>query len=209
MTEPQNNSKEDITGAEAVIIHGTWFGRDAIYKKRITKKYRVEQLDRKIRVSRMKHELKMIHNARLSGVTVPWIYDVDMFELTIVMEYINGKTLKEELENKNNAEHNLEELVKEIIKMHSNKIAHGDLTTSNVIVSNGKLVFIDFSLGTGRASIEELAVDIHMLKEVFLSAHEQYRELLDKLLLEYATSWNYGEEVIKKEIEISKRGRYT
>jgi N6-L-threonylcarbamoyladenine synthase/protein kinase Bud32 len=51
-----------------------------IRKERISKKYRIEELDHKIRKQRTKQEAKLIHLAKTCGVITPLIYDIDKEE---------------------------------------------------------------------------------------------------------------------------------
>ena len=44
-------------------------------------------------------------------------------------------------------------------------IIHGDITTSNVMLQDGKLVFIDFGLGRYSPLDEDKAVDLLVLKK--------------------------------------------
>ncbi|RLI39178.1 Kae1-associated kinase Bud32, partial [Candidatus Bathyarchaeota archaeon] len=82
-------------GAEASLYLEDWHGRRVILKKRLAKKYRIPELDREIRAQRTRHEPQIIHKAKEAGVPTPIIYMVDMASSTIVMEYVEGKRLKE------------------------------------------------------------------------------------------------------------------
>src|SRR3989304_4815556 len=48
--------------------------------------------------------------------------------------------------------------------MHKNGIMHGDLTTSNFIVSNGKMFVLDFGLANKTKKPEDHAVDLRLFK---------------------------------------------
>jgi Kae1-associated kinase Bud32 len=199
---------DKIIGSEAIIFKDTWFGREVIIKKRISKEYRILELDNKIRTSRIKHEVKMMMHAKDAKVRVPLIYDINLFDFSIIMEYIPGITLREYLKN-NHDMHPLQKYFDGIIKLHTHYISHGDPTTSNVIVNGKEVVFIDFSLGKNRSGIEELAVDIHLIRETFNALHYQYKELFNEFIEKYSKLWVDGYKVIEKEKEISLRARYT
>ena len=47
-------------GAEASLFYGKWFDKEVIFKYRIPKKYRQEELDKKIRVERTLKEAKAL-----------------------------------------------------------------------------------------------------------------------------------------------------
>ena len=71
----------------------------------------------------------------------------------------------------------MEEIGKTLAKMHDIDLIHGDLTTSNIMISkaiNGKdyiLYFIDFGLSFQRNTVEDKAVDLYVLERAFLSSH--------------------------------------
>jgi Kae1-associated kinase Bud32 len=67
---------------------------------------------------------------------------------------------------------------KTIGKVHAADIVHGDLTTSNLMVSpsvDGGLTprvhLIDFGLGMTRPAIEDKAVDLYVLERALISTH--------------------------------------
>ena len=47
-------------GAESDIYEATWLGREAIVKNRVSKSYRIEEIDNKIRKLRTKSEAKIL-----------------------------------------------------------------------------------------------------------------------------------------------------
>ena len=55
--------------------------------------------------------------------------------------------------------------------LHKNGVMHGDLTTSNFIVSNKKIFIIDFGLAIRTSKPEDHAVDLRLFKEILNSAH--------------------------------------
>ena len=67
-------------------------------KQRLQKKYRVPELDEEIRSYRTIHEPQIIHKAKKAGVPTPTIFMVDIAEATIIMEFINGKQVKQVLD---------------------------------------------------------------------------------------------------------------
>ena len=122
-------------GAESDIYEATWLGREAIVKNRVSKSYRIEEIDNKIRKLRTKSEAKILSDVKKTGVRAPVLYDVDFEEKSIVMEKINGSLVKDIM-------HDIEEdkrkelaiAIGENIKaFHDGGIIHGDLTGSNMI----------------------------------------------------------------------------
>jgi Kae1-associated kinase Bud32 len=63
------------------------------------------------------------------------------------------------------------EIGKLIGKLHSNNVIHGDLTTSNMIMKDDKIYFIDFGLGFFSRKIEDQGTDLKLLYEAFKSTH--------------------------------------
>lgn len=198
-------------GAEAEIYLSEWRDRKVVLKKRIPKTYRKEEIDKRLREARTKLEAKLISEARSFGVSTPIIYDVDTKNSWIVMEYIEGERIKEALYNADKEKQ--QDLCIEIGgclgKFHKNDLIHGDLTTSNMILRNNRIYFIDFSLGGKSKEIEAKGVDLHLLTEAFESTHSEILDMFDHVLEGYKNEYDEAEKVIKKVKEIEKRGRYT
>lgn len=197
-------------GAEAEIRLEEWNGRKVVNKVRVRKGYRDKELDERLRSQRIKTETKLMTESRRLGISVPIIYDVDLMSNRIVMEYVEGERVKDVLQSEYENKRDICQRIGEAVgKMHSQGIAHGDLTTSNILLSQSRLYFIDFSLGEKTKEIEVLGVDLHLLREAFLSAHFQIFELFDDVLAGYLDSFKKGSEIIQKMKEIESRGRYT
>lgn len=184
-----------------------------VVKFRKEKKYRVKQLDRKIRSTRTRKESKLMHSARENGVPVPWILEVDPENFYIVMEYVDGKRLREIMLSKELSKENVNELFREIGrivgKLHSSGIVHGDLTTGNMILSeDGELYLIDFGLGEFSKRAEDFAVDIYVLKRTLESTHYEYKETLKYFLEGYSQTFEKVREVLEKLKDVERRGRY-
>ena len=93
----------------------------------------------------------------------------------------------------------------EISKLHSADIIHGDITTSNIMLADGDLVFIDFGLGRYSQLREDKAVDLLVLKKSLQSIDYGLALKYFDLVLE-----GYGDESIVNVIkDIESRGRYT
>jgi len=201
-------------GAEASLYLETWHGRKVVLKKRLVKKYRVPELDKEIRVQRTKHEPSIIHKAKEAGVPTPVIYMVDIASSTIIMEFVEGKRLKEildvlPLEERKKLCHYVGLLVG---RLHKSGIIHGDLTTSNMILTpEGRVVFIDFGLSEQSFELEDRGVDLHLMKRALLSTHFAHAEECFKFIMNgYMEVMGEAEakEVLSKVKEIEKRGRY-
>ena len=198
-------------GAEAEITIADYKNHKAIQKRRIPKSYRIKEIDNNLISKRTKEESKLIHDSRQCGVAVPLIYDIDLEKGIITMEYIEGKRIKDILDNLD--EKKRSDLCKKIgvsiARFHNNDIIHGDITTSNMILSDDMVYFIDFGLGEYNNEIEAKGVDLHVLMEAIESTHSKYSNCFNDVLEGYKKeSKNNANLVIKKINEIVKRGRY-
>jgi Kae1-associated kinase Bud32 len=64
-------------------------------------------------------------------------------------------------------------------KLHGLNIVHGDLTTSNMILKEGKdLVMIDYGLSGMSSSVEDKAVDLYVLSRAISSTHPHLTTLV-------------------------------
>ena len=179
-------------------------------KHRVPKKYRSPQLDESLRKARLRMEVKLMTAARELGLAVPIIYDIDVKENRLILEFIEGPTVKEILQKRLHEPKAVCRQVGEIAaKLHSGGIVHGDLTTSNTIYRDGRIHLIDFSLGEKSSSTEAKGVDLHLLKEALTSAHSDMPELFDNVAAGYRKGYKGAEEVLLKVKEIESRGRYT
>jgi len=153
------------------VLHPAGTGQ-VIVKHRISKRYRVPQLDLQLRESRTALEAKLFADAKVAGVPTPAVYEVDRVGMRIVMEFIEGKQVKLVLDRLNPAERRkLCQLIgRQIARLHRAGIVHGDLTTSNMILTRqGKVFFVDFGLGEYNPSLEARGVDLHLLKRALQS----------------------------------------
>ncbi len=201
-------------GAEASLYLADWHQRRVIIKMRIPKKYRSPVLDEQIRNYRTVHEPQLIHEAKAAGVPTPLIYMVNVIESSITMEYIEGQQVKQLLNKVSKAKrHDIcVKIGESIAKLHSHGLIHGDLTTSNMILSTkGKLFFVDFGLGEKNGELEAQGVDLHLLKRALQSTHYLFWEdCFQSVLCGYTSvlGVELAEKVYEKIREIEKRGRY-
>ena len=198
-------------GAEAKICRSKYMNFDTVEKRRISKSYRIKNIDNRLISYRTKEEAKLIIEARNQGVSVPIIYDVDLKNGIITMEYLKGKRIKDILNNFDEDERaRICRMIGEnIAKLHNNNIIHGDITTSNMILMNDKIHFIDFGLGEINSEIEAKGVDLHVLMEAIESTHSRYSNCFNYVLEGYKNKLkDDAKSVIKKIEDIVKRGRY-
>lgn len=201
-------------GAEAYLYKETWYSKEIIRKKRIKKDYRVSELDSTLRVARTVREANLLRNAKKAGVPTPIVYEIDKYETNLIMEFIEGRRLKDVLDTMDSeSRKNLSRQIGQLIgRLHKNNLIHGDLTTSNMILTKAeKIYFIDFGLGYNSTSIEDKAVDLHLMKRALESTHYKFVEEIFRELIK-----GYTEELgsmVTKEVydrmeSIRKRGRY-
>jgi TP53 regulating kinase and related kinases len=201
-------------GAEASLYLVDWHERKVIVKVRVPKKYRAKELDEEIRNYRTVHEPQLMHEAKAAGVSTPLIYMVNVPESSITMEYVEGKQVKQLLNVITKAErYDLCLKIGEFIaRLHKHGLIHGDLTTSNIILSaKGQVFFVDFGLGEKNIELEAKGVDLHLLKRALQSTHFQFwEECLQSVLCGYTSVLGVetAEKVYEKIREIERRGRY-
>ena len=196
----------------ARVLHRAGEGKILI-KHRISKHYRVQEIDQQLRESRTVLESKLFADAKRARVPTPIVYEVDRVGMRIVMEFVKGKQVKLVLDKlRPKARRKLCELIgRQVARLHRAGIVHGDLTTSNMILTReGKVYFVDFGLGEYNPSLEARGVDLHLLKRALQSIHfrvtdEAYRAVLAGYRREFGGG---ACEVIKRVEEIERRGRY-
>ncbi|HIJ97770.1 TPA: Kae1-associated serine/threonine protein kinase [archaeon] len=193
-------SKELKLGAEARITL-----RDkVVIKERIKKSYRLPQIDSVLRRERTSAEAGLLQKAARAQASVPRVLKVDKENNTIEMEFIEGTLIDKVIDEKL-----AKELGKEIAVLHDNSIIHGDLTTSNIIVRDSKIYFIDFGLGEFSDSAESKAMDLHLLKEAIEANHPEKANNLNKAIIDsYRQNSKRANEVLERLAGIEKRGRY-
>jgi TP53 regulating kinase-like protein len=201
-------------GAEASLFLADWHERKVVFKVRIPKRYRPPALDERIRSYRTVHEPQLMHEAKAAGVPTPLIYMVSVPESSITMEYIEGQQVKQVLNKVSKTDrHHLSVKIGEFIaRLHSHGLIHGDLTTSNMILSpHSEVFFIDFGLGEKNIELEAKGVDLHLLKRALQSTHFQnWEECFQNVLCGYASilGVEMAEKVYEKIRDIERRGRY-
>ena len=198
-------------GAEAEIIPSKYMDYDVVLKNRIRKKYRIKNIDDRLISYRTKEEAKLMIDARKQGVSIPIIYDVDLQNGIITMEYIKGRRIKDIFNDLNEKDKIkiCRKIGTNIARLHNKDIIHGDITTSNMILCNNRIHFIDFGLGEKNSEIETKGVDLHVLMEAMESTHSLYSSYFKYVLEAYKKELkNDANLVIRKIEEIVKRGRY-
>ena len=201
-------------GAEASLFLENWEGRKVIMKRRLPKKYRLEKIDKKIRTQRTLHESQLLHDAKEAGIPTPTIFFVDLADSNIILEFVQGKQVKQILRDLSEEErrHLCKHIGTLIARLHINDIMHGDLTTSNMILNpRSKVVFLDFGLAEKTVELELKGVDLHLMKRALESTHFDYSTECFKAVLDgysEVVGTEAAQKVLKKIREIERRGRY-
>lgn len=186
-------------GAEAILY------RDAgkIIKERVPKSYRIKEIDQKLRKERTKTEARILEKLARIRVNVPRVLKVDEAKATLEIEEIKGEKVRDYLLKSRDA-NIFRQIAKQVELMHAAGIVHGDLTTSNMILSKNNIFLIDFGLSGHSDRVEDKAVDLHLLKECLKSKHFEIWESAWKIFEQ-----SYGvKEVLNRLKVVERRGRY-
>jgi Kae1-associated kinase Bud32 len=185
-------------GAEAIIKK---INNEELIKDRVKKNYRIKEIDEKLRKSRNKIEFNLLKKALYHKILVPKVWDVEKFSFK--MQYLKGELIRDYLAKCMNKKALFKKIGKQINLMHKNHIIHGDLTTSNMILVNDNVYFIDFSLGTLSTKLENKAVDLYLIKQALIAKHNKYwKECFKEIVNNYKNKF-----VLEKLKSVEKRGR--
>lgn len=160
--------------------------------------------------------MKSILRCKEAGIDVPTLYFHNAQTNAIVFEEIEGCSVKDYL-----ASVDLETQKEDVLriarstgtvigKLHQLNIAHGDLTTSNVMLRDrnpDKVVLIDFGLSTNRTTPEDFGVDLYVLERAVKSTHVEMDYFTDEILSAYGASWKGAKAALNKLAEVRLRGR--
>ena len=200
-------------GAEADLFTSHLPPWKAVVKRRVRKSYRNEQLDDGIRRERTVKESSVIHESKLAGARTPSILGLDLEHSSIVMTFVEGSLARNVVDTMGKTERGslLDELGRQVGYLHSAGIVHGDLTTSNIILSSDSEPFlIDFGMAERSLEAEDFGTDLHLLQRSLTATHaldpvsslrkvaKGYREIVGK----------DAEPNLRKAAEIARRGRY-
>ena len=186
-------------GAEAQV----YLNDTHVIKRRVPKEYRIPVLDKKLRVSRVRREQKILEKLLPFGF-VPKV--IGTSDTDLQMDFIPGKKIRDLL-SKKNAKDIGTQIGFSLGKMHAYDIIHGDLTTSNMLF-NKKLYIIDFGLSYVSSRVEDKAVDLHVLKQALEAYHYDIWELVfSAVVSEYSKTYERALAVLDRCVIVEKRGR--
>ncbi len=197
---------------------------EILIKERIKKEYRISEIDEKLRKKRTLGESKILKKLKNEKVNVPDIVKVDEQNFKIFMKFIDGNLMKDiDVENdkdKDDLTGIAKQLGRQIAKMHCLNVTHNDLTTSNIIISNGndeenkekKVYIIDFGLSFTSQRDEDKATDLVVLEHslnatgfgfLFEDVITGYKEEYEKTELSQKAA-----QIFKRFKAVKKRVRY-
>ena len=183
-------------GAEAILYKN----EDKVIKERVRKGYRIPVIDDDLRRKRTRLEARLMNEARRVGVNVPLARELG--ENKIEIDFVEGQMIKTIIDKKNAKEIG-KKIGEGIAKLHLGGIIHGDLTTSNMILKQNKLFFIDFGLAFHSAKTEDKAVDLKLLKQALDSKHYRNSEFLFKEVLKH-----YNIKEVKEKLTAVRASRF-
>lgn len=193
-------------GAEAKIFLNK--ANNLIIKDRIKKSYRMKGLDEKIRRQRTKKEKKLLEKSS-KIIHAPDPFPLKRFN-EIEMPFIDGQKLSKNLDlfSLKKQKKICHIIGKETAKLHNADIIHGDLTTSNMILKDDNIYFIDFGLGFISRKIEDKSVDLHLFKQALEAKHFKNWEFLFKEFIKGYKDYKESNKVLERLKSVEKRGRY-
>ncbi len=176
-----------------------------VVKERPAKSYRIPQIDEKLRRQRTRKEAKILETLQKVNVPAPLLLNVCDKSMKIDMSFIEGPKVRDVL-------HEKQELAGEIGQkvglLHKNDIIHADLTTSNMILKENKVHFVDFGLSFVSKKTEDKAVDLHLLDRALESKHHDiYKECMAQVLQGYRETYPDADAVLQRLESVKKRGR--
>ena len=102
---------------------------------------------------------------------------------------INGVPLYDALQNDDAGLKEIRKFGELIRKLHENDIAHGDLTTHNVLIDEyGNLTLIDFGLARIAPEIEQLGLDLQVLNECLTASHYNFELAVETMVDGYLSA---------------------
>jgi len=193
-------------GAEARL----WEDRGSIIKERLSKSYRLPQLDEALRKFRTRREAKILQKLEELNFPAPRLREFSDKRMSIMMDFIPGEKLRDVLAQSDQYQELAQEVGRKIGRMHAQHIVHGDLTTSNMMVhqETKEINFIDFGLSAFSEKVEDKAVDLFLLERALESGHYQFSpSLFEHVLQGYQEANPEAAKILERFAVVKKRGR--
>lgn len=216
-------------GAEARLYRTTYLQPDVAcaLKFRPPKPWRHPTLDQRLTKHRILAEVRILAKCRRDGVRVPAVYAVDESAGWLMLEWIHGTPLRASINDWLGRAAADDGALKALMRrvgaavgrMHSVGVVHGDLTTSNMMLSppidhagrthplDGDIVIIDLGLASGSVQDEDRAVDLYVLERAFGSTHPRAESFFGEVLDSYRQSFKQAPIALKRLEDVRMRGR--
>ena len=189
-------------GAEARIYSGNFLGIRVAVKERVSKAYRVRELDSSIISQRTRSEARIMALASSAGVPVPGLVFIDGNRIS--MELLDGTTLNRLIGRMpaKRLSRVMSKLGGCLALLHNIGIAHGDYTPANALVGRDGVHVIDFGLSSVTNSVEDKALDLLLMKR------SVDRVAFSSFLYAYKKVGRESGAVLERLADIEGRGRY-
>ncbi|KNE66130.1 BUD32 protein kinase [Allomyces macrogynus ATCC 38327] len=225
-------------GAEGRLYRHQFLGTAALSKERFKKTYRHPTLDANLTRSRLLQEARALRKARLQAhVSTPRVLFVDPETSTLVIEEIAAPTVRDWVLTHSGAAgtHSADldavcdQIGMAVARLHGADLIHGDLTTSNMLVTDLNLAtttattasttttpaplglcMIDFGLAATSTLAEDKAVDLYVLERAIKSTHPKVEKaMVARVLAAYESEATaaVAAPVLAKLDEVRLRGR--
>ncbi|WP_123620260.1 bifunctional N(6)-L-threonylcarbamoyladenine synthase/serine/threonine protein kinase [Halorubrum sp. CSM-61] len=206
----------DRRGAEATVEVVAGDGGDAtdgaadrrVIKRRVPKEYRHPELDRTLRRDRTVAEARLTSEARRAGVPAPLVYDVDVPNATLALQYVGDRDLAAALDG---GTERAASVGRHLARLHDAGIVHGDPTTRNARVEtrdegDPRTTLIDFGLAYHTGHVEDHAMDLHVFEGSVRATAADPDPLIEAFEAGYAAVGD--DEVLERLRDVEGRGRY-
>lgn len=225
-------------GAEGRLYKSTYLAPNlpCALKYRPPKPWRHPTLDARLTKHRILSEARTLARCRREGVRVPAVYAVDEVAGWLMLEWVPGAPVRarinealgsrtEGIEDDEALRDLMTRIGAAVGRMHKIGVVHGDLTTSNMMLSpkplnevdgepegqtgslDGEIVIIDLGLASGSVLHEDRAVDLYVLERAFGSTHPRAECIFSVVLDAYKSSFPQAPVVLKKLEDVRMRGR--
>jgi TP53 regulating kinase and related kinases len=193
-------------GAEATLFKD----RGSIIKQRLSKSYRLPQIDESLRKFRTRREAKILRRLEELNFPAPKLRSFSDKRMSVVMDFLPGEKLRDVMLHGDEYQELAWQIGQRVGKLHHNNMIHGDLTTSNMIMhkDSGKVHLIDFGLSFFSEKVEDKAVDLFLLDRALESTHyQQYPGNFEKVLEGYKKASPDAAKILERFKAVKKRGR--
>eukprot|EP01056_Protomagalhaensia_sp_Gyna25_P005206 Protomagalhaensia_sp_Gyna_25__5205@NODE_626_length_2970_cov_40_978164_g485_i0_p2_GENE_NODE_626_length_2970_cov_40_978164_g485_i0NODE_626_length_2970_cov_40_978164_g485_i0_p2_ORF_typecomplete_len227_score33_89Kdo/PF06293_14/5_7e39RIO1/PF01163_22/3_7e17Pkinase/PF00069_25/6_3e15Pkinase_Tyr/PF07714_17/7_1e12APH/PF01636_23/1_7e11WaaY/PF06176_11/3_9e09EcKinase/PF02958_20/2_5e07Choline_kinase/PF01633_20/1_4e05Pkinase_fungal/PF17667_1/2e05YrbLPhoP_reg/PF10707_9/1_3e03YrbLPhoP_reg/PF10707_9/0_00022Fructo len=207
-------------GAESRIYEGQFLDVDAIAKERFPKGYRHPTLDEQLTKQRLRAEARSLARCRQAGIDCPVVLAVRPSQGILYLEKVCGQTLADYLRKRRQSEISEEQqslyaelperLGQLLGQLHDNKIVHGDLTSSNIMLreTTNSIALIDFGLAQQSDDVEDRAVDLYVLERAMQSTHADCaNEFNARVFTAYGQHSSACKKTIQRLEAVRARGR--